>query len=399
MNTRSTQRLSELLDRFGPSSWFTWRKRRPLTVAVMGAGNGGLAMAADLAVAGHQVRLFNRSPERLAAVLERGGIELTKDGPSGAPGEPALVKLSTVTTDPAAAIEGAELIMVVIPAIGHRRMAELCAPHLADGQVVVLNPGRTGGALEFRASLEASGCQADVVIAEASTFLFAARAIAPAGARIYGTKRRVTFAALPASRNPEVAALLTRAYPGRFMPASSVLETSLENIGAVFHPAITLLNAGRIEDDSASFEFYRQGASPSVARIIEAVDAERCRVARALGVPHVTALEWMRRSYGVNTPDLYTALRTNPGYAGIPAPGQLRHRYLTEDIPTSLVPLASFGHLLGVPTPAIRSLIDLASAMHGLDYFTVGRTVERLGLSGSSVADILARVLEGSAVA
>ena len=398
MMTKST-RLSELLDRFGPSAWFASRKRRPLSVAVMGAGNGGLAMAADLALAGHRVRLYNRGSERLAPVFARGGIELSKDGPAGENGEPVFVRPELVTTDPAAAIGGAQLLMVVVPAIGHRQMAERCAPHLTDGQVVVLNPGRTGGALEFKATLEAAGCRADVVVAEASTFLFAARAVGPARARIHGTKRRVTFSALPASRNPEVAALLDRAYPGRFVPASSVLETSLENIGAVFHPAITLLNAGRIEDDPTGFEFYRQGASPSVVRIIEAVDAERCRIALALGVPHVTALEWMRRSYGVNAPDLLGALRANPGYAGIPAPSELQHRYLTEDIPASLVPMASLGHLLGVPTPAIRSLVDLASSMHGLDYFTVGRTVERLGLDGSSVAEIMSQVLEGSEVA
>lgn len=389
--TKRLRLLTEVLDRFGPQTWFSAGKRRPLTVAVLGAGNGGLAMAADLALAGHRVRLYNRSPERLAPVLERGGLELEGEVLRFTP-------IEKVTTDPAEAVTGARLLMVVLPATGHRQVAEACAPYL-DGQVVVLNPGRTGGALEFKATLEERGCRADVVVAEASTFLFAARAVGPARARIYGVKRQVTFAALPATRNPEVGALLDRLYPGRFVPASSVLETSLDNIGAVFHPTITLLNAGRIEDDSAAFEFYRQGASPSVSRVIEAVDTERCRVARALGVPHISALEWMRRSYGVDARDLQTALRSNPGYAGIPAPSQVNHRYLTEDVPAGLVPMASLGHLLGVPTPTIRSLIDLASAMHGLDYHTVGRTVERLGLSGPSVAEIMAQVLEGSAVA
>jgi len=389
----------EALDRFGPPAWFGDRRRRPLTVTVVGAGNGGLAMAADLALTGHRVRLYNRGPERLAPVLERGGIELERGDLRPDAEGPALAVLEKVTSDPAEAVRGARLLMVVVPATGHRQVAEACAPHLSDGQVVVLNPGRTGGALEFKATLEERGCRADVVVAEASTFLFASRAVGPARAHIHGVKRQVTYAALPASRNPEVGALLDRLYPGRFVPASSVLETSLDNIGAVFHPAITLLNTGRIEDDAAGFEFYRQGASPSVSRVIEAVDTERCRVARALGVPHVTALEWMRLSYGIEARNLRDALSSNPGYAGIPAPSQLNHRYLTEDIPASLVPMASFGHLLGVPTPSIRALIDLASAIHGVDYFTVGRTVERLGLTGPTAADIMAQVLEGSAVA
>jgi opine dehydrogenase len=351
-------------------------------------------MAADLARSGHRVRLWNRSRERLESVLQQGGIEFQKGS-----GQAVLVAPEVVTTDPASAIDQAQLLMVVVPATGHRSVAEAVAPFLRDGQVVVLNPGRTGGALEFQATLRTVGCRADVIVAEASTFLFAARTTEPGHARIYGAKKHVTFAALPATRNSEVGALLNRVYPGCFTPASSVLETSLGNIGAVFHPAIVLLNTGRIEDAAGDFEFYHRGVTPSVARMIQAVDTERCRIASALGVPHLTALDWMRVSYGIQEPDIYSALRANPGYAGIAAPTTLDHRYLTEDIPTSLVPLASLGHLAGVPTPAIRSLIELASILHGLDYLAIGRTAERLGLDRSSVEEITARAAEGSEVA
>lgn len=374
-----------------------WRDDHPLTVAVLGAGNGGLAMAADLALAGHSVRLFNRGEERLRPIVAAGGVALVDN--ERAPGPPLLARFELVTADPAAAVRGAELLMVVVPATGHRYLATALAPVLTDGQVVVLNPGRTGGALEFRATLDDEGCLADVTVAEASTFLFAARAVGPAQARIYGRKRKVTFAALPSSRNAEVAALLDRAYPGRFAAASSVLETSLDNIGAVFHPAITLLNAGRIEDQSSEFEFYRTGASPGVVRVIEAVDAERCGIASALGVPHVTALEWMKQSYSVEAEDLHGALQANPGYGGIMAPAGLRHRYLTEDVPTSLVPMASLARLADVPSPNIDSLIGLASTIHGVDYAATGRTVRRLGLDGAGVDDILAHVAVRRSVA
>ncbi len=320
--------------------------QHPLAVAVLGAGNGGLAMASDLALAGHRVSLFNRGEERLRPIVAAGGVSLVDSGPEAGP--PMLARFELVTTDPGAAIEGAELLMVV---------------------------------------------------AEASTFLFAARAVGPAQAHIYGRKRKVTFAALPSARNPEVAALLERIYPGRFVAASSVLETSLDNIGAVFHPAIALLNAGRIEDQSSEFEFYRRGASPSVVRVIEAVDSERCLIASALGVPHVTALEWMKESYSVEAGDLHGALQANPGYDGIMAPSGLSHRYLTEDVPTSLVPMSSLARLLAVPSPSIDSLIDLASAIHGVDYFATGRTVERLGLDGAGVDDILAHVAARRSVA
>jgi opine dehydrogenase len=361
-------------------------------VAVLGAGNGGLAMAADLALAGHRVRLYNRSPGRLEPIIGTGGIELEGKAPR-------LVRLDRVTAEPGEAVQGASLIMVVVPATGHATLAEIFAPHLQDGQVVVLNPGRTGGALEFQSILRTNGAAPGAIVAEASTFLFASRATGPARARIYGRKSRVLFSALPASANREVGWLLDQLYPGRFVAASSVLETSLDNIGAVFHPAITLLNTGRIEDTADGFEFYRRGASPSVAKVMAAVDQERCTIAATLGVPHQSALSWMDKTYGIKAPDLYSALQANPGYAGITAPGQLDHRYLTEDVPASLVPMASLGAALRVPTPNIRCLIDLASTIHGLDYMAIGRTIERLGLSGHTPGQILAHVAEGRAVA
>ena len=46
-------------------------------VAVIGAGNVGCALAADLALQGVEVRLFNRSPGRLAAIRDAGGITVT----------------------------------------------------------------------------------------------------------------------------------------------------------------------------------------------------------------------------------------------------------------------------------------------------------------------------------
>ena len=45
------------------------------TVAILGAGHGGYAAAADLSRRGYTVRLQARNPERLAPLRARGGIE------------------------------------------------------------------------------------------------------------------------------------------------------------------------------------------------------------------------------------------------------------------------------------------------------------------------------------
>jgi opine dehydrogenase len=83
------------------------------------------------------------------------------------------------------------------------------------------------------------------------------------------------------------------------------------------------------------------------------------------------------------------AMRANPGYRGIKAPGTIEHRYITEDVPTSLVPIVSIGEMLKIPTPAIRAIIHLASVMHDVDYWAEGRTVDKLGIQGMSIKDIM----------
>lgn len=350
------------------------------TFAVIGAGHGGLAMAGALAVKGFAVSLYNRSAERLTEVARLGGVHLS--GPISGFG-----RLETVTTDIGQAIEGADVIMVVIPAIGHRAVAEACAPYLTDGQMIVLNPGRTGGALEFSAVLREKGVRAQVTVAEAQTFIFASRTVGPAEARIFGLKYDVPVAALPASDTPAVLETLRKAFT-QFSAAASVLKTSFDNIGAIFHPAPTLLNSGRIESTAGDFEYYHEGITPSVASVIERMDQERMAVAAALGIEAISAWEWLGVAYGASGSSLYEAVQNNIGYRGIKAPANLQHRYIFEDVPASLVPMASIGEMLGVETKAIQSVINLASIAHGIDYWQIGRTVARLGLTGMSAAEI-----------
>jgi len=360
--------------------------------AVLGAGHGGTAMAAHLTMRGFTVRLYNRSDERIAPIRAQGGIQLS--GPGLREEEQGFARLDCVTTDIREALEDAELVMVVTPANGHAFMAERCAPYLRKEQIVILHPGRTGGALEFRHVLHTHGGPPDAVIAEAQTLIYAARCNNPGQVTIYSIKSSVPVAAIPAHATPLVVRKLRTAYP-QFVPGDNVMKTSMDNIGAIFHPAITVLNAARIESTHGEFDYYTEGVTPSVARVLEALDAERIAVAEALGFHAMTAREWLYIAYAAAGPDLYTAMMANPGYSGIRAPLTIHHRYITEDVPMSLVPIASLGEMLDVPTPTIREIIHLASLMHGCDYWAVGRTVERLGLKGLSVKDIRHLVLEG----
>jgi opine dehydrogenase len=361
-----------------------------LRLAVLGAGHGGKAMAADLAARGFYINLYNRTREHIEVIAARGGIELYLED-----GRMEFGRLQVVTDQAGEALDGVHLAMVVVPASGHADVARACAPYLRDGQIVVLNPGRTGGALEFYRVLREEGCTADVIVAEASTLLFASRSNGPAEAAIFRRKNSVPLAALPATRTDKVMELLSEVYP-QFIPAPDVLHTSLDNMGAVFHPALALLNAGWIERTQGDFQFYMDGVTPSTARVLEVMDRERVTIAAALGVRARTALEWLSSAYSATGDNLYEAMHDNPGYQGIKAPRSLRHRYIFEDVPYSLVPIAELGKRFGVGVWAIEAMIQLACVVHGTDYYHRGRTLERMGLTGLRVVEISNLVAYGS---
>jgi len=359
---------------------------------VIGAGNGGLAMAGHLALMGFPVRLYNRSEERLMAIHQRGGVELIVRQGVHMPGGEA--ELACVTTNIGEALDGADVVMVVVPATGHRSVAEVCAPHAREGQTYILHPGRTGGALEFRNVLVQHGASDRIVVAEAQTLIYACRVSNLAQVQVFGFKNTVPLAALPAHVTPEVIRRISSAYR-EFVPGDNVMKTSLDNIGAIFHPAVTVLNCSRIETTRGDFEYYIDGISRSTAKVLEAMDAERVAVGAAVGFHCMTAREWLYIAYGAAGRTLFDAIRANEGYYGIKAPSQVDHRYIWEDVPMSLVPIASLGELLGVPCPTIRSIISLAELMHERDYWAEGRTVETMGLAGMSVKDIRRLVLDG----
>ncbi len=352
-----------------------------LKFAVIGAGHGGKAIAAHLAIRGFEVNLYNRTLVRIKPIIKLKGIELE--------GElTGFGKLNMASNNIEKVIEGVDVIMVVVPANAHVPIAKRCAPFLKEGQIVVLNPGRTCGALEFLNTLREAGNDKDVVVAETQTFIYASRGMGPATAKIFRIKQAIPVAAIPASATGRVLKKLNQAFK-EFIAGSTIIETSFNNMGAVFHPAITILNSSRIESTLGNFQFYIEGVTQSVASILEAVDQERVRVAHKLNCPNVySAIDWLSMAYNVVEDNLFDAIHSNPGYVGIMAPRTTNVRYITEDVPMSLVPISEFGKILKVDTPVIDSLINIADSIFKKDFRKVGRNIKTLGLEGLDLAQI-----------
>jgi opine dehydrogenase len=360
-------------------------------VSIMGAGNGGLATAAHLALRRVTATLFDLPQFEgvLAPIRQAGAVRL-----SGVLGE-ASVPLSRVTTDVREAVEDAAVIVVAVPAFAQEPFALAMAPYLSNGQVVVLTPGATGGALAVAATLRKAGVPGGVIVAETLSLPYACRKVAPDHVHVAGVKRNLPLAAFPARDTPRAVEALDDVFPDMLTPAAHVLETSLNNPNAMAHPVPVMLNAGWIETTGGDFRFYADGISPSVARALEALDADRLAVVAALGLPGVEAIEWDRRLYGLTGDTVYELNQLSWVHRDIRAPDAIRTRYLLEDVPYGLVPMASIGRELGVATPVIDLFVDLACTILGEDLRAGARTAASLGLGGLDAAAMLEFVRNG----
>ncbi len=352
-------------------------------IAVIGAGNGGQAIAGYLSSLGYRVKIYDRNQDTVRTLNDKKKIILK--GALNVEGT-----FDFASTDLAEVIKEAELIMIVTTATAHRHLAIEMSSILREDQIIVLNPGRTCGALEFSNTLKEYGLKSKVYIAETQTLIYACRLISPGLVNIIGVKDKVLIAAFPSSDTSFVLNVLKPIFPS-FRAADNVLQTSFENVGAMFHPTVVLLNEAAIERGE-SFYFYRD-MTKGLSNIIEGIDEERRKVAAAYGIQPISAFEWVSYAYdGVEGKDLCERMQNNPAYYEIIAPTSIDCRQITEDIPTGIVPMAELGRAAGVDTPIMDSLISLCSVLHQRNYKESGRTLKHLGLEGLTCKEIIKKL-------
>jgi opine dehydrogenase len=352
-----------------------------LVVAIVGTGIGGTEMAGYLGLHGTKVRVHDIRKEAVSGIRDRGGLEVSGIA-SG------FARVERATTDLAEAVDGATLVAVTTVNNDHQAVARQLAPLLRDGQVVCLIPGYVGGSFEFRRALAANGGRARIKLGEMDNFPFTGAILGPAAVRVASLKRQLQVAALPAADGAAVLDLVKRALPPATL-ARNVLQTGLATMNPVLHVPGMLGNQARL-DAGERFQFYGAGITPSVARVVEALDGERVALARAFGVDVPTVRGWLARTYGLEGPELYPLIQRlhHEIFKDSPAPSALDARYVTEDVPYGLVPIAELGRLAGVPTPVAHALTVIASAALGRDFIGEGRTLARMGLEGRTLNSI-----------
>lgn len=358
-----------------------------MKIAVLGSGNGGCAVAADCALHGNEVSIFDfpQFSSNIDAIARAGGIKSTGQVSGFAPIVYAGSDIDRATT-------GAELIYVVGPSYAHLPMAEAYKAVMEPGQKVIVCPGTNGGALIFKKALGVEFTDEAITVAETSTLPYACRIQAAGEVHVYlKLKDGLFIASLPASKNKEVFDPFSSVYPGSTL-YENVFQTILQNGNNVIHPAISLVNVGRIESPE-DFLFYEEGVTPAGGRLMKAVDEERMAIAEALGVSIKSEPE-TGMMQGYMTENNYdTAYSKAPGFKGIVAQTQIDYRYFTEDVGYGLVLLTDMARVVGVKTPVMDAIIQVVSVLLERDFKAEAqRTLASFGLDGLSKKELIDKV-------
>jgi len=348
-----------------------------MELTVLGGGHGCHAAAAELAEKGHRVRFWRRDGQALEAIRKTGCIRL-KDFR----GERS-VPIPLITDDLKAAVSGAELIVIPLPATTHDDLAVVLAPYLEEGQVIYLPPGTFGSFIFAKAVMDA-GTGADVTVAETGTLPYLARLHAPDYVVVSGYGKRLPTGVFPARNSGHAWSVISRAYPA-MEKCEDALSGALMNAGPIIHPPLIMMNAGPLEHFE-QWDIHNEGTQPSIRRVTDALDSERIALREALGygAPHFPLAdhyasegdEWM---YGRGAHERLTDSGDWREHIVL-----TEHRYMVEDTAIGLSLMVSLGRWAEIPTPIAAGFLAIGSAIAGQDFYRSGRTLESLGLDNLS---------------
>jgi opine dehydrogenase len=364
---------------------------KSLKITVAGSGKGGPSMAAHLMSMGFDVTLYEQ-PQfafKLDPFRARGGIEC--DGEVKGFFKPVL------TTDAKVAAAEADIVMVCAMAMGHKAIVGNLARHMKDGSLMAFNTGYFA-ALRFAPTF--AKLKRHVILAETDILPYLCVRTGPHSVRIDGIKKELGVAAIPAADTPAAVRLLKQTKILRFFARKHSLEVSLASMNLLFHAPIVLFNMAASENTKGNYVFYREGVSPGIGKIIQAMDDERVALGRALGVKLDNCVKAMKKyyaDYGVQGDTIDKILPSNEAYAKdvFPMPSIREFAVFHQDLAYGLPPVIELGKLLKVPTPTFRMIVDVSNLVCETDYMKEGLNLKALGIAGMTKAKLMKFVLTG----
>ncbi|MBW2146320.1 MAG: NAD/NADP octopine/nopaline dehydrogenase family protein [Deltaproteobacteria bacterium] len=351
-------------------------------VTVCGCGNAGMAIAADVALMGCTVNLYELPDfeKNLDPVRQRGGIVLTGTTCSGKNG---FARMEKITSDAESAVEDAELIMITVPAFGHEAFFEALLPHLKEGQMILFNTGYWAS-LRIKELLKKKGLTSmlDIIIlAEEHIMPYLSRVIEPAHAHIFNYKRDIRISAWPATKNEAAFNLVKKVYPQMSL-SKNVIENNFYPGNPSVHAQITIPKAEFFFEKAKEFRFYGE-VSQCASKLTDAFDRERIKVAAALDCDVTHSFEWFRNTYLYEGKDIYEIFgNVTCEHARRWSTEAGNRRVLHEDICYFLIPMEQIATVLKIDVPVTRAIIEIVHVFTDFDYRSHGITLKDLGMDG-----------------
>lgn len=328
-----------------------------MRIGIVGCGGIALGYAAMLTGQGHDTVLW--SPSGRSAADFRGS-EIEVSGVMQRRFRPVLA------CDAQVLIEHAEVVIIAVPGYGHKAVIDAIIPFARTGQTFIVSAQLSLSATYLWQQLQARGIDADVV-AWATTALMSRRS-GPQSIVIGGVRSRLEAAVLPAGGNDTAIGLCTDLFGERFTQVADITAIALSNLNPPIHLASALCNFTRIE--KGEYWANYDGITPSVARMIEALDVERLAVAEAYGVKVRTVHEHYHLTFGFE-PGLSLAemaAAVHEKRKGPPGPVSVETRFVTEDVPFGIVPVIALADGRGVPVPLHKAGLAVVNALYGRSF-------------------------------
>ncbi len=362
-----------------------------MRITVIGCGNSGLIHAAKLYEKGYEVALLKTSNTngRFFDQIKVEGFYHVKDDTLQGGGKEFDVHPALITRDVKSAVRFGDVIMVTTTTSQHEFVAQLIAPYVRDGQLIVLVPGYMGSLIVRKY------IKKDVTYSEWETTAYNGRIMDSSYVRISFYNPRNAFSVLPVARTPEVMAVLSKCFDNTKYTRKHILESAFHNPNMIVHPIGILFSASRIEYSNGEFWMYREAFTPSVVNVIKAFDVEKNKVLQAFGcdpLDYFEAAKW--RNEEDLSIDAMTVFRSFADSSN-KGPSFINHRYLNEDVPMGLGLYISVAKLVGADTSIQEGIVALSSALLGKDLKSSARTIQYLlGKEDVTVEDVKSAIIE-----
>jgi len=355
-----------------------------MTVAILGGGHGGHCMAADLTLRGFKVNFFEHPnfENNFKKVLQNKSIELC------GPIKKGLPKINLVTTNIKEAIEKVDIIHLVVPASAHDIFFSHLMPDLSDGQTIILWAADLGS-LRLNKILKDNGIKKKLNIYETHTLAYGTRLREPGVVELSMVARQINIAALPASKTDKTLNTLKEMFPV-LNPVQNVIAVAFSNPNPVVHPVGIIFNVGRIEYLKGDWNMHTQGFTQKVLEYSKSVYGEIVQVAAQMGIKIFHYKESDFDSFSnISGAHFFAPEGMEQALSKMRGPSIVNGRHLMEDLPYGLLPVSELGKKVGVKTPAIDGMINVASILCAQNFWDTGRTLKSLGLDQMTKAQIL----------